>query len=61
MAPSQPFSRADRDRVLIQIARRTALAEYDRRIIENTQQIIQRSRELLERTKHQVLPPSQRV
>jgi hypothetical protein len=37
-----------------------ALNAYDREIIRRTWQAIQRSRELLEATKHQVLPSSER-
>ena len=54
MAPLRPLSHADHDRALAQITRRAALAEYDRGIIKTTRQVIRRSRELLEETKHRV-------
>jgi predicted thioredoxin/glutaredoxin len=60
MMPFEFVARADYDRALARMARRAALAEHDRRIVQYTQQVIRRSRELLEETKHQVLPASQR-
>ncbi len=50
----------EHEQALARIARRALLIEYDRTIIQNTRNAIQRSRELLEATKHQVLPPSRR-
>lgn len=59
--PSRPVYQAEYDRKLAQIiAQRAVLAEDDRKMVQNTQQAIQRSRELLEATKHLVIPPSQR-
>lgn len=57
----EPLSQAEQGRVLIQNAQRPKLAEYDRAIgevVEKTQQLIKRSRALLEETKHQVPPGS---
>jgi hypothetical protein len=53
----KPLTRAEYGRVLVHIAGRAMLTEYDRSIIRNARQVIQRSRELLEATKHQVRPP----
>ncbi|MCJ2021551.1 hypothetical protein MKK84_29750 [Methylobacterium sp. E-065] len=53
----RPLTAAEHEQAL---ARRAVLAEYDRRLIQQAQQAIRRSRELLEMTKHQVFPPSQR-
>jgi hypothetical protein len=54
----RPLSPAEHDAALLKIARRAMLIEYDRTIIQNARQAIQRSRELLEATEHQVRPPS---
>jgi hypothetical protein len=56
----RPLSSAEHERALAKIVRRAALLEYDRSIIQSARQAIQRSRELLDATKHQVIPPSQR-
>ena len=50
----------EHEQALARIPRRALLIEYDRTIIQNTRNAIQRSRELLEATKHQVLPPGRR-
>lgn len=47
------------EQALRRIARRDALAEYNRGIIRDSREAIRRSRELLEATKHQVCPPSE--
>lgn len=50
----RPLSPADHQQSLVWIARRAMLIEYDKTIIKNSRLAIQRSRELLEATKHQV-------
>jgi hypothetical protein len=54
----RPISPEKLERAFARMARRAAVAEYDRGMIRNAGQLIQRSRELLEATKHQVRPPS---
>lgn len=56
----RPLSPAEHHAAFLKIARRAMLIEYDRAIIQNAQNMIQRSRELLDETKHQVIPSSQR-
>lgn len=53
----RPLSPAEHEQAVARIARRAMLIEYDRTIIKNSRQAIQRSRELLEATKHQVPRP----
>ncbi|MBB2964725.1 hypothetical protein FHU13_005143 [Methylobacterium sp. R2-1] len=50
----RPFSLADLESNFAQITRYAAMNEHDRAIVRNAQQAIQRSRDLLEATKHQV-------
>jgi hypothetical protein len=52
------FSPAALEGTFAPIPCHAALDEYDREIIRRTQQAIQRSRQLLQSTKHQVSPPA---
>ena len=52
--------RSEHDKGLAEPTRRAMISEFDQRIIRNAQEAIERSRELLEATKHQVRGPSQR-
>ncbi|MGH1571019.1 hypothetical protein ACRAWG_10425 [Methylobacterium sp. P31] len=56
MTPLQHLllSVAEHDRVLAEANRRAMTSEFDARVVRNARQAIQRSRELLEATKHQV-------
>jgi hypothetical protein len=54
MPPLGPPNRAEYQQALARIARRAALADYDRELIRNSQEAIRRSRALLEATKHLV-------
>jgi hypothetical protein len=50
-------SQAEHGRALAQIVRYSVSTQYDASIVHRTEEAIQRSRELLEATKHQILPP----
>jgi hypothetical protein len=46
-------------RAVAEATRRAEICEFDQRIIRNAREALQRSRELLEETKHQVRTPGQ--
>lgn len=52
-------SLAEQAKSLIKAVGSPKLAGYDREIAQRTQQVIERSRALLEETEHQVLPANQ--
>ena len=52
-------SLAEQAKSLIRVAQSPKLAAYDRESALRTQQVVERSRALLEETVHQVLPPNQ--
>jgi hypothetical protein len=54
----RPLSPAEHEQARARIARRAMMTEFDRGIVQNARQAIQRSRELLEVTKHHVRQPS---
>ena len=58
--PQGWLSLDEHEKVLARIIQRGNLNAYDRGIIQNARQVIQRSRELLEKTQRQVLRPSER-
>ncbi len=51
----EPLSKAEQYRILIQNV------QYDEGLVQRTLELIERSRALLEETKHQVLPLSQKA